>query len=57
MYEYAVSGIAKACQSDAGERRVFFWCKAYSDKQALAWAEAAGKAFLSDFKIDYKKSV
>lgn len=40
LYHYRVSGIAAPNQSDAGKlRNDAFYCRAYNDNQALAWAE------------------
>ena len=40
LYRYRVSGIAAPKQIDSGKRRNdAFYCRAYSDEQALAWAE------------------
>jgi hypothetical protein len=53
-FKYEVSGIAADTQSDAGNLRTFFYCTAYADTQAIAWAgERAGK-FLHSLRITSK---
>lgn len=54
LYSYEVSGIAAPSQSDAGKLRAFYWCKAYNDKQAIAWATERAKSYLTDLRITSK---
>jgi hypothetical protein len=54
LYSYEVSGVATETQSDAGKLRAFFWCKAYSDAQALAWSQEQAKGFLTNLRITGK---
>ena len=57
LYSYEVAGIANVGQSDAGQLRTFYWCRAYSDSQALKWAADRGGQWLSDLRIVCKKEV
>lgn len=55
LYNFTIAGIAAPSQSDAGKLREFYWCAAYNEKQALAWAarhaEHRGEVFLTDLRV------
>lgn len=57
LYSYEVSGTRAASQSNAGTVQTFFWCRAYSDEQALAWAKERAGSFLHSLHITKKKAV
>ena len=55
LYQYEVAGIRSKGQNGAGFPAVFFYCQAYSDEQALGWAEQRAQGFLHSLRIVGKK--
>ncbi len=52
LYSFTVSGVCNdPMQGGYGKRREFFWCKAYNEKQALAWAAKKGYTWFSELEV------
>lgn len=57
LHHYEVAGIRSKGQNGEGFPSVFFSCWAYSDQQALGWAEQKAQGFLHSLRIVEKVAV